>query len=302
MLRGPVVAVTTPFNRDLSLDIDGLRTLVDFYCESNIGPLIIGGSTGEFFSLSMDERKVVTEVAVEQSAGRLPIIAGCAHSGTQLSVELVQHAQGAGADGCMVTPPYYAYAGFEGLYRHFEIITNETDMGILIYFSGAVLHMVQDVIANPELLYKICELPNISGFKDATRNYFFARDVTVALRGKTAVVESGGMERYMWVWDFGAPSFITGLGNIWPKVEIDFWQALQREDRETAQRMVHEKEIPYIRFIKNRTKRYNYFAAVKAILEMTELPGGRMRPPLLDWPQEELPALRDEMKRLGLLM
>ena len=196
MLRGPVVAMTTSFNPDQSLDLDALRRLVDFYCESGIGPLIVGGSTGEFFSLRMEERKAIVEVAVEQAAGRLPIVAGCAHSGTDLALELVRHAQEAGANGAMVTPPYYTYSGFEGLYRHYEIINNESDLGIMIYFSGAVLHQVQDVISNPTLLYKICELSNISGFKDATRNYFFARDVSIALKGKVAMVESGGMERY----------------------------------------------------------------------------------------------------------
>ena len=301
MLQGPVVAMTTPFKADLSLDLDGLRKLLDFYCENKIGPLIVGGSSGELFSLSMEERKTIVEVAVEQTAGRLPIIAGCPHSGTQLALELVQHAQKAGADGAMITPPYYAFSGFEGLFRHFEIIGQESDLGILIYFSGAVLHQVQDVIANPALLYELCELPHISGFKDATRNYFFARDITIELKGKIAIVESGGPGRYMWVWDYGAPSFITGLGNIWPKVELDFWHALQRGDRDSAQKIVFEQDRPYISFISNRSKRYNYFAAVKALLDMVGLPGGPVRPPLLDWPKEDLPAMRAEMVRIGLM-
>jgi dihydrodipicolinate synthase/N-acetylneuraminate lyase len=301
MLQGPVVAATTPFKPDLSLDLDGLRKLVDFYCESGIGPLIIGGSTGEFFALSMEERRVIAEVAVQQAAGRLPIIAGCAHSGTQLALELVQHAQETGANGAMVTPPYYTFSGFEGLYRHYEVINNESDLGILIYFSTAVLPQVQEVIADPSLLYKICELPHISGFKDATNNYFFARDISIELQGKVAVIESGGPERYMWVWDYGAPGFITGLGNIWPQVELDFWQALQRGDRETAQKIVYNQDRPYLNFIKNRSKRYNYFAAVKALLDMKGLPGGPVRPPLLNWPKEDLPALRAEMVHIGLM-
>ncbi len=70
MLRGPVAAITTPFKPDLSLDLDGLRRLVDFYCENKIGPLIVGGSSGELFSLKMEERKTSVEVAVEQSANR----------------------------------------------------------------------------------------------------------------------------------------------------------------------------------------------------------------------------------------
>jgi dihydrodipicolinate synthase/N-acetylneuraminate lyase len=201
----------------------------------------------------------------------------------------------------MVTPPYYTFSGFEGLYRHYEVINRESDLGILIYFSGAVLHQVQDVIANPTLLYKICELPHISGFKDATRDYFFARDISIALKGKVAVVESGGPGRYMWVWDFGAPSFITGPGNIWPQVELGFWDALQRGDREAAQKMVYGQDRPYISFIKSKPKRYHYIAAAKALLDMEGLPGGPVRPPLLDWPKEDLPALRAEMVRIGLM-
>ena len=61
MLRGPIVAVTTPFKLDLSSDLDGLCRLIDFYCESGIGPLIVGGSTGEFFSLNMVKGKPLSK-------------------------------------------------------------------------------------------------------------------------------------------------------------------------------------------------------------------------------------------------
>jgi len=301
MLRGPVVAVTTPFHPDLSLDLDGMRKLVEFYCQSGIGPLIIGGSTGELFSLTMDERKALVEVAVEQAKGRLSIIAGCPHSGTHLALELVQHAQDTGADGAMVTPPYYTFSGFEGLLRHYTVINDNSDLGILVYFSGAVLHQVQDVLANPALLYRLGELPGVVGFKDATGNHWFLRDVSMALKGKVAVLASAGMGYYIWGWEYGCPGFITGLGNIWPQVELDFWHALERGDRPSAQRIVVEKDLPYLGYFKGRPKRYNYWAMVKALLDMEDLPGGLMRPPLVDWPREELPELRAEMVRIGLM-
>jgi dihydrodipicolinate synthase/N-acetylneuraminate lyase len=301
MLRGPVVAVTTPFKPDLSLDLDGLRRLVDMYCDSKIGPLIVGGSTGELFSLTMDERKKIVEVAVEQSAGRLPIIAGCPHSGTHLALELVQHAQETGADGAMVTPPYYTFSGFEGLYRHYQIINDESDLGILIYFSGAVLHQVQDILKNPKLLFKICELPNVSGFKDASGNFWFLRDVSIALKGKTAVLASAGQGYFLWGWDYGCPGFITGLGNVWPEKELEYWYALERGDRKAAFNLHYKWDRPYIDYIKGKGPRYNYWAAVKALLDMEGEPGGPMRPPLLDWPEEDLPNLRAEMVRVGLM-
>ncbi len=301
LLKGPVVAMTTPFKDDLSVDWNGLRSLIDFYCDSKIGPLIVAGSTGEFFSMTDEERMQVIGVAIEQARGRLPIIAGCAHSGTQLAANLVKQAEALGAVGAMVTPPYYGFSGFEGLKRHYEIIGEQSKLPLLVYFSGAVRHLVQDIVANPTMLYELAELDNVGGYKDSTEAFWFLRDISIALKGKIAVVASAGLGYYMWAWDYGAPACITGIANIWPEREINFFQALWRGDRAEAQRIAYEEDRPYIAYLKNKPKRYNYWAAVKALLDMEGLPGGRMRPPLLDWPQEDLPALRAEMARIGLM-
>jgi len=301
LLVGSVVAVTTPFKDDLSVDWDGLRSLIDFYCDSKIGPLIVAGSTGEFFSMGDAERIKVIEVAIKQARGRLPIIAGCAHSGTQLAANLVKQADALGAVGAMVTPPYYGFSGFEGLKRHYEIIGEQSSLPLLVYFSGAVRHLVQNIVADPSLLCELAALDNVGGFKDSTEAFWFLRDVSIALKGKIAVVASAGLGYYMWAYDYGAPACITGMANIWPEREINFFQALWRGDRAEAQRIADQEDRPYIAYIKGKPKRYNYWAAVKALLDMEGLPGGRMRPPLLDWPEADRPALRAEMVRIGLM-
>ena len=301
LLHGPVVAMTTPFKDDLSLDLDGLQSLVDFYCDSQIGPLIIAGSTGEFFSMTDEERITVIGVAIEQARGRLPIIAGCAHSGTQLAANLMKQAEALGAAGAMVTPPYYGFSGFEGLKRHYEILGEQTGLPILVYFSGAVRHLVQDIVANPDLLAELGELPNVAGFKDSTEAFWFLRDISISLKDKVAVVASAGLGYYLWAYDYGAPAWITGMANIWPETEISFHEALKRGDRDAAFKIAYDQDRPYIGYLKRKSKRYNYWAAVKALLDMEGLPGGPMRPPLLDWPKDELPMLRAEMERIGIM-
>jgi dihydrodipicolinate synthase/N-acetylneuraminate lyase len=301
ILQGPVVAMTTPFNEDLSLDEGGVRTLIDFYCDTNAGPVIVGGSSGEFFSMTEPERKRLLEVAIDQNRGRLPIIAGCAHSGTTIALDLVMHGKEVGAVGAMVTPPYYGFSGFEGLYRHYQILNDECDLGILIYFSSAVLHLVQDIISKPELLGKLAELPHISGFKDSTNNFWFLRDISINLKGKISILASAGLSYYLWGYDYGTPGWITGIGNIWPGVEREFWGYIQEGNRDAAQEIAFNLDRPYLNYIKDKPKRYGYFAAVKALLNMEGLPGGYMRPPLLDWPQEDYASLGAEMKRIGLL-
>ena len=303
VLHGPVVAMTTPFNKkDLSLDLSGTRTLIDHYCENKSGPIIVGGSTGEFHALTMDERKVLLETAIDQADGRLPIIAGCPHSGTHLALDLVKHAQKEGAVGVMVTPPYYNYSGFEGVYRHFEIISGESDIGIMIYFSGALRAMVQEIFApNPSLLYKICDLPHVVSVKDSSGNFMFLKAISQALKGKKAVVASYGLDYFLWGYDYGCPSWITSLGKVWPQVEHTFWRALQSGDRETALRIAREQDRPSRDYANLRPKRYSYFPLIKALLDLEGLPGGPSRPPLLDWPEEDLPRLREDFTRLGLL-
>lgn len=300
VLRGPIVAVTTPFKSDLSLDLDGMRRLVEYYCQKKAGPLIIGGSTGEFHALTMEERKKILEVSIDQAAGRLPIIAGCAHSGTQLVVELVRHASKAGAAGAMVTPPYYGFPGFQALYRHYEIIHDECDLGVLIYFSGGALHLVQDIIAEPAKLAKLAEIPNVAGFKDATGNFAFYRDASMMLKGKIAIIGSAGMSHYLFGRDFGSPGYLTGLGNIWPEYEIEFFAALESGRRERAVQIVKQYDRPYLDALTIAGVK-NYFAMVKAIQGMAGLPGGPVRPPLLDWPADKLALLRQRMEQIGLL-
>jgi 4-hydroxy-tetrahydrodipicolinate synthase len=297
-LRGPVVAMTTPFNRDLSLDLGALRRLTEFYVESGVRTVIAAGSTGEFASLSDDERRQVIQAVVEEARGRVTVIAGCAHSGTQLAAELVKFAETIGADGCMITPPYYGFDGIDGLYRHYSLVAEASPLPVVIYFSGAVLPKVQNIVADPRLLYRLCEVPTVAGFKDATGNWAFQRDIALALKDRVAVMGSAGMNHYLWGHMFGAPCYLTGLGNIWPKVELDFFDALERGDRAAALKIVVDWDIPYLK----AAVKHNYFAAVKLLLDAAGLPGGGpMRPPLLDWPSDAAQDLRDKMTQVGLL-
>ena len=300
MLHGPVVAITTPFNADLSLDVDAVGDLVEFYCQSKIGPLIVGGGTGEFYSMTMDERKMLIKTAVETATGRLPIIAGCSHSGTHLALELIQHARDVGADGAMITPPYYAFTGFEGLYRHFEILTTECDLGIMIYFSFQVRKKVQFITDDMSLMARLYELPHLVGLKDSTGDLRFLHNVTCTLGDRVAIVASQGQYGFLAVAELGCNSFVTGYGNVWPEKELRFWQAMRQGDRKSAIELYHKWERPYLDHLMQYGVEY-YWAGVKALQEMVGLPGGPMRPPLLDWPREKLPALKAEMIRIGLM-
>ena len=180
------------------------------------------------------------------------------------------------------------------------MVTSATQIGIVIYFSGAVLWQVQDVIANPRLMSQLVESCNghAGGFKDSTGNYTFYRCHSELLAGKVATMGSDGMKYYIWGYDFGSPCFLTGLGNIWPKWEIDFYQYLIEGRRAEALKIVKEQDIPYLEVTKG-TRRY--WSCLKALQEMVGLPGGLMRPPLLDCTPEQRDELRKVCTKAGLM-
>lgn len=298
-LTGPVVAMTTPFNRDLSVDYAGLRSLTDYYIDSGIRTVIVAGSTGEFHTMSDQERREVIEAVVEQAGGRITVIAGCAHSGSALAADMVEFSEKVGADAAMVTPPYYGFSGFGGLKRHYEVIAERSGLGVVVYFSGAVMSKVQPLIADPTLLYELCDVSNVIAFKDATANYAYYRDISQVLAGKVAVMGSAGMNYYLWGHIFGSPCFLTGVGNIWPKVELEFSDALDSGDRATAERIVKEIDLPYLRGM--TAAGHNYWAGVKVLLDAAGLPGGPVRPPLLDWPQADADSILSMAREIGLL-
>ena len=296
-LRGPVVAMTTHFKDDYSLDLGGMRRLTEYYVEQQVPTVIVTGSTGEYGALEDEERRAVQKAVIDTAGGSgMTVIAGIADMASLKCVEHARAAEQLGADGAMLTPPLAATngGGFPLLQHHYDTVTSATEIGIVIYFSGAVLWQVQEVIARPELMLDLVDACNghAAGFKDSSGIFPFYRQHSQLLRGKVATMGSAGMNYYLWGFDFGSPCFLTGLGNIWPKWEIDFYHHLVEGRREEAVKIVKEKDVPYLEATV-RTKRY--WACVKALQEMVGLPGGKMRPPLVECTAEQ----RQELRRAG---
>ena len=202
----------------------------------------------------------------------------------------------------MLTPPLAATngGGFPVIQHHYDTVTSETEIGIVIYFSGAVLWQVQDVLAEPGKMNDLVDSCNghAAAFKDASGNWAFYRDVSLGLGDRISVMGSNGMNYYYWGKQFGSSCCLTGLGNIWPSVEIEFCDLMDRGGYQGALEIVKAKDLPYLRVTKG-TKRY--WACVKALQEMVGLPGGPMRPPLVDCTPQQREELRRVCTEIGLL-
>ncbi len=161
-----MTALVTPFKHG-AIDESALRSLIDWQIESGIQGLVPVGTTGESPTLSHEEHKRVVEIAIAETRGRVPVIAGAGSNNTREAIELAVHAEKAGASAVLVVTPYYNKPNQEGLFQHFRAIDAAIGIPIVIYNipPRSVIDMSVDTM-------KRCygELRNIVGVKDATGN------------------------------------------------------------------------------------------------------------------------------------
>ena len=132
MFKGSIVAMITPF-ADGEVDEGAIRKLVDWHVDQGTHGIVPCGTTGEPPTLSHDEHNRVTEIVIEQAAGKLPVIAGAGSNSTREAIALTQHAKAAGADATLHVTGYYNKPNQEGIYQHFKAINDAVELPIIVY-------------------------------------------------------------------------------------------------------------------------------------------------------------------------
>ena len=163
MFKGSNVALITPFKNN-ELDEETYIKLINFHLENGTNGLVPAGTTGESPTLSHSEHEKVIELCINESSGKIPVIAGTGSNSTEEAISLTKHAEKAGADGALIVTPYYNKPTQEGLYQHYKAINDNTGLPIIIYNipGRCVIDMSVDTMA------RLFELKNIAGVKDAT--------------------------------------------------------------------------------------------------------------------------------------
>jgi 4-hydroxy-tetrahydrodipicolinate synthase len=151
---------------DGSLDLPRLRALVDWHVEQGTDGLVIVGTTGESPTVDPKEHCLLIRTAVEQAAGRIPVIAGTGANSTAEAIELTRCAKEAGAVAGLSVAPYYNKPTQEGLYQHFKTIAEAVDLPMILY---NVPGRTASDIGN-ETVLRLARVPGVVGIKDATGN------------------------------------------------------------------------------------------------------------------------------------
>ena len=239
MFSGSIPALVTPF-RDGALDEKAFRKLVDWQIESGSAALVPCGTTGENSTLSNAEHHRVIEMCVEQSAGRVPVIAGCGSNDTMNALLHMNFSRKCGATAALLVAPYYNRPSQDGLLAHFSYLAEHNDLPIVLYNVPG--RTVTDL--KPET---VCELARrfpdrIIGIKDASGDLSRVTDHRMGI-GPNFCQLSGDDELALPFNAAGGVGCISVTANVAPKLCAEFQAACAANDLAKA-RELNDKLYP----------------------------------------------------------
>ena len=229
MFKGSNVALITPFINN-KLDEEAYVKLINFHMENGTNGLVPAGTTGESPTLSHEEHQKVIDLCIQESKGKMPVIAGTGSNSTEEAISLTKHAEKAGADGALIVTPYYNKPTQEGLYQHYKAINDSSGLPIIIYNipGRSVIDMSVDTMA------RLYELKNIVGVKDATGDLDRV-DQQLKKMGKDFIQLTGNDDNALDFNKRGGVGAISVTANIAPKICSQFQKFSNEKDNKESQ-------------------------------------------------------------------
>jgi len=228
MFRGSIPALVTPF-RGEAFDEESFRAHVEWQITEGSHALVPIGTTGEQATLDVDEQRQVIRIAVEQSAGRVPVIAGCGSNSTRTAIEHMKVAADLGARAALIVVPYYNKPNQDGIYAHFAACAEACPLPIVVY--NVPSRTVADI--GVDTLGRLAKIPTVVAIKDATGN--LARVTAQRLACGTDFAQlSGNDDMALGFNAMGGVGCISVSANVAPKLCSEFQEATLRGDWKEA--------------------------------------------------------------------
>jgi 4-hydroxy-tetrahydrodipicolinate synthase len=290
-LGGTFVVMVTPFTPDERLDEKGFRENIDWYILEGIHGVICLGSTGEFANLSIEERKSVIDLTVDQVRDRVPIIAGTAANSTRETIEMTKYAQDAGAVAALIVAPFYGLPTQEDLYEHYKSISENVSIPIMVYnnpgFSGV------DMLA--PLIERLAVIDNILYLKESTGDIKRVHEIMLRC-GDRIDVWCGWDDLAYEFFSLGCRGWVAPVANFMPKTAVELFTLVEKKEYEKA-RALYFKMLPLLSYLEEG----QLLAKVKEAMNMIGKAGGKPRRPFLPITEEQKNELRAMLSEVGLI-
>jgi len=274
-------ACPTPYGEHGELELDMLRSLLDFYAGAGVAGVLINGTTGEWFSQSDDERRAVAETAIEHARGRLTVVIGCTDYTAKGVAARGEHAMAAGADGIESSPPPYSRPLPDETVAFYEDIAAALPGAPLMVYNWP--HGTS-VDIDPQLASRLADIDTVVALKDSTPSFAQFVQTTKAVVDRVRVfgpfMTSDG---YAALKSWGGDGTIGG-GTIFGAPDPAFWEAHWRGDDDACRAHAARTDSLHAKLWLpgGWAGRFGHYQSqLKAIMAMLGQPGGTVRPPRL---------------------
>jgi 4-hydroxy-tetrahydrodipicolinate synthase len=279
--------MVTPFTADGALDLDGAQRLAAHLVDAGNDGLVVNGTTGESPTTSDAEKTDLVRAVVEAVGDRAHVVAGVGTNDTRHSIELARAAQQAGAHGLLTVTPYYNKPPQSGLLAHFTAIADSTDLPVMLYdIPGR-----SGVPINTDTIVRLAEHPRIVANKDAKGDLGRA---SWAIARSGLAWYSGDDMLNLPLLSVGAVGFVSVVGHV---VTPDLRSLVEAYTAGDVQKAIeiHQKLLP----VYTGMFRTQGVMTTKAALALQGLPGGPLRPPMVELTPEETEQLKIDLAAGG---
>ncbi|MEM8811357.1 MAG: dihydrodipicolinate synthase family protein [Pseudomonadota bacterium] len=300
-MRGIWAAALNPMRPDYSLDEQGLVSNIRHWVDHlGIAGVFVSGKQGEFFSLSLEERKRSFDLAVE-ACGNAGTIMSCSDQNFDTVIDLAKHAEAAGADYIVVHAPvlHFITDRDDTLYNYYRAISERVGIGIAMWS-----HPDSGYLMSPELCARIADLPNIVAIKYSVPREMYAE--LTRLAGDRLIVSTASEDAWLDnILELGWQVYLCSSPPYLMQTEtdrrmLDYTQMAFAGETEKA-RMVRDSLEPVRRALKETRPPAKPQAHQKYWQELLGQAGGPVRPPLLQLTEREREATRHAFIQCGLL-
>lgn len=271
IFSGIYVPIITTFQPDLSIDYEAWGAAIDWQLENGVRGIVVGGSTGEFFSLTQEERVSQLEFARDRIAGRGALIVGVNDILPERCFSLARAAREAGADALLVAAPPYSLPDQKELVSHVLQIDRIADLPIMLYnYPGRTgVNMEEEFLGRISQTGNVCAIKESSG--DIDRIHLLAREYPQLQL--SAGAEDQVLEFFAW----GAQSWVSVIANFFPREAVRFHEICSLGGDFVTGRKMMSALLPLMYCLERGGK---FLQSVKYACEIMDRPGGPVRPPM----------------------
>jgi 5-dehydro-4-deoxyglucarate dehydratase len=288
-LQGVVSFPVTPFKKDLSLDLDGLRANVRRLLDHPICAIVPAAGTGELFALSPQEQLAALKATLEEVDGKIPVLAATGFN-PPLAVEIAKQSADAGADGILAFPPYYPNADRAGMADYYRLIADATPLGMIVYTRDWASF-------TPDQAERLADIDKLVAWKDGQGDIREFQMIISRLGDRFRWIGGAGDDLVPGYYSLGVRTYTSSIANVAPKLSLKLHDLASAGRSAELDELMLRHVVPLYEL---RARRRGYeVSAMKTMMDMQGQVGGPVRPPLVevtDSERKELRAMLDGWK------